>query len=69
MITEADEKGEKLDFALHYGKQQESMKIKRLIGQPEAAHSLKTAHCVALYSSSSSWEAGSEEESCLACAK
>ena len=42
MITEADEKGEKLVFALHYGKQQESMKIKRLIWQPEAAHSLKT---------------------------
>ena len=62
MITKADEKGEKLDFALHYGKQQDSMKIKRL-------KSLKTAHCVALYSSSSSWEAGSEEESCLACAK
>ena len=62
-------KGKNLILLYIMEKQQDSMKIKRLIRQPAVANSLKTAHCVALYSSSSSWEAGSEEESCLACAK
>ena len=62
-------KGKNLILLYIMEKQQDSKKIKRLVRQPRAAHSLKTAHCVALYSSSSSWEAGSEEESCLACAK
>ena len=41
-------KGKNLILLYIMEKQQDSMKIKRLIRQPEAANSLKTAQCVAL---------------------
>ena len=64
-------KGEDRDFPLNNEQHQDNTKVKGWRGYPQVTtvHNLKIAHCVALYSSSSSWEAGSEEESCLACAK